>query len=48
MSADLTTSFRSQGGKILLRRIDLVTDGAVSELTGVVDLARWPEHDSTR
>jgi autotransporter translocation and assembly factor TamB len=43
MSADLTTNFRVQGGKIVLDRINLKTDGAVSELTGVVDMARWPE-----
>ncbi len=43
MSADLATTFRVQGGKIVLDRIDLTTDGAVSELTGVVDPSRWPE-----
>ena len=44
MAADLSTSFRiGAGGKIVLERIDLITDGAVSELTGVVDSARWPE-----
>ncbi len=43
MSADLTTNFRVQGGKVVLDRIDLTTDGAVSRMTGVVDTARWPE-----
>jgi translocation and assembly module TamB len=43
MSADLTTSFRVQGGKIVLDRISLKTDGAVSEMTGSVDPAQWPE-----
>jgi hypothetical protein len=43
MSAEMTTSFKVVDGKIQLDRIDLVTDGAVSELTGVVEPARWPE-----
>lgn len=43
MSADLATSFRVQGGKIVLDRINLKTDGAVSEMRGIVDPARWPE-----
>jgi len=43
MSADMSTTFRVVDGKILLDRIDLVTDGARSQLTGVVDAARWPE-----
>ena len=43
MSADLFTTFKVQGGKIVLDRIELTTDGAESELTGVVDTTRWPE-----
>jgi hypothetical protein len=43
MSAALTTSFKVQGGKILLDNMNLITDGANSDLTGVVDAARWPE-----
>lgn len=43
MWANMSTSFTIQGGKVLLDEIDLETDGAVSELTGTVDLARWPE-----
>ena len=43
MSADLFATFKVQGGRIVLDRIDLTTDGAESELTGVVDTARWPE-----
>ena len=43
MTAEMATSFKIQGGKIVLDNIDLVTDGAVSELTGVVDAGRWPE-----
>jgi hypothetical protein len=43
MSADLRTSFRIVDGKIVLDRSYLTTDGAESEITGEVDLARWPE-----
>jgi hypothetical protein len=43
MAADMTSSFKIQGGEVIFDRIDLVTDGAVSALTGRVDLARWPE-----
>jgi hypothetical protein len=43
MSASLSTSFTVQDGKILLEDIALSTDGAESELTGIVDTARWPE-----
>ncbi|HUE90118.1 MAG TPA: translocation/assembly module TamB domain-containing protein [Vicinamibacterales bacterium] len=43
MSASLSTSFKVQDGKILLEEIELSTDGAESELTGIVDTARWPE-----
>lgn len=43
MAADLFATFKVQGGRIVLDRIDLTTDGAESTLTGVVDTARWPE-----
>jgi hypothetical protein len=43
MWANLSTSFKIQAGKVLLDRIDLTTDGAVSVLSGTVDLTRWPE-----
>ncbi len=43
MAADLTTNFKIQGGKIVLDRINLITDGARSEITGIVDAGRWPE-----
>lgn len=42
MRADMSTSFRIDGGRVVLERIDLVTDGADSFLTGEVDIARWP------
>ena len=43
MRADLSASFRIDGGKLEFDRMDLMTDGARSQLTGVVDLGRWPE-----
>ena len=43
MSAALSTSFRVQDGKIVLEDTTLSTDGAESELTGIIDAARWPE-----
>ena len=43
MGAEMSTRFKVQNGKIVLEDIDLITDGAKSELTGVVDAARWPE-----
>ncbi|MBI2829103.1 MAG: translocation/assembly module TamB domain-containing protein [Acidobacteria bacterium] len=43
MRADMSTTFRIVGGKVVLDRIDLTTDGAESLLTGQVDVARWPE-----
>src|SRR5512137_2236705 len=43
MAADLRTWFRLDGGKVLLDRIELDSDGATSRLTGVVDIANWPE-----
>jgi hypothetical protein len=43
MRADMTSSFKIEGGKVLFDRIDLITDGARSAVTGHVDLARWPE-----
>ncbi|HEX4914193.1 MAG TPA: translocation/assembly module TamB domain-containing protein [Vicinamibacterales bacterium] len=43
MTASLSTSFKIVDGRIVMERIDLLTDGAVSQMTGVVDMARWPE-----
>jgi hypothetical protein len=43
MRADMRTTFRIVGGRVVLDRIDLTTDGAQSLLTGQVDLTRWPE-----
>ena len=43
MRADMTSSFTIEGGKVLFDRIDLLTDGATSVVTGEVDFTRWPE-----
>lgn len=43
MRADMSTTFRISEGKILLDRINLQTDGAQSQMTGIVDMRRWPE-----
>ncbi len=41
--ADMQTAFKIDGGKVILDRIDLKSEGATSAVTGFVDLARWPE-----
>jgi hypothetical protein len=43
MRADMSTTFHIVDGKVVLDRIDLRTDGSRSQLTGEVDLTRWPE-----
>src|SRR5262249_43422585 len=43
MRADMATRFKIDGSNVVLDRIDLPTDGAKSDVTGVVDLSRWPE-----
>ncbi|MGH9219277.1 MAG: hypothetical protein ACRD1W_08240, partial [Vicinamibacterales bacterium] len=43
MTADLSASFKIVDGRIVMDRVDLITDGAVSQMTGVVELAKWPE-----
>ncbi len=43
MRADMSTDFHIDGGKVILDRIDLLTDGARSAVTGEVDFTRWPE-----
>jgi hypothetical protein len=43
MSADLVASFKLDSGKLVFDRIGLETDGAVSTMSGVVDMAKWPE-----
>jgi hypothetical protein len=43
MTADLNAAFDLVDGKIVFNRIDLITDGAVSQITGVIEPATWPE-----
>jgi hypothetical protein len=43
MSADMVASFKIDRGNIVLDRIDLTSDGAVSSASGVVQMAKWPE-----
>jgi hypothetical protein len=43
MTADMSIAFRFADGKIVMDKIDLITDGAVSKMTGVADMANWPE-----
>ncbi|HXT69574.1 MAG TPA: translocation/assembly module TamB domain-containing protein [Vicinamibacterales bacterium] len=45
MSTDFTTRFQLQGAKVLLKHIDLVTDGARSHVNGYVNFANWPEQE---
>jgi hypothetical protein len=43
MSARARGSFKLQGTQVHFDRLELVTDGAVTDVTGMVDMARWPE-----
>jgi translocation-and-assembly-module (TAM) inner membrane subunit TamB-like protein len=43
MRADMVTTFHIIDGKVVLDALDLKTDGAHSQLTGIVDLRNWPE-----
>src|SRR5258705_10821367 len=43
MRADMSTTFRIVDGTIVLDRIDLQTDGAKTQLTGVAEMRKWPE-----
>ena len=43
MAAAMSTRFTLDGPRVLLRHIDLTTDGAVSHVNGLVDFSRWPE-----
>jgi translocation and assembly module TamB len=43
MTAAMTADFTVADGKIVMDRINLTTDGAVSDMTGVVELRNWPE-----
>ncbi len=41
--ANMRSRFNMQGGRVRFDRIDLLTDGARSIVTGDIDLGRWPE-----
>jgi translocation-and-assembly-module (TAM) inner membrane subunit TamB-like protein len=41
--ADMETAFKIDGGKVILDRIALKSEGATSAVTGYVDVAHWPE-----
>jgi len=43
MTTAMKADFRVEGGNLHFERISLTTDGAESSITGVADLARWPE-----
>jgi hypothetical protein len=43
ITADAYATFKVDGGQLVMDRIDMVTDGAVSQMTGVIDIPRWPE-----
>jgi hypothetical protein len=43
MAAELNAAFKLADGKIIFERIDLTTDGAVSQIAGVIEPAKWPE-----
>jgi hypothetical protein len=43
MRAAMTAGFKFVNNQIVFEKIDLLTDGAESRLTGVADLPNWPE-----
>jgi hypothetical protein len=43
MRADMTSAFTIDGSLVKFHDLDLVADGSVSQVTGSVDLGRWPE-----
>lgn len=43
MGAELNAAFKLADGKIIFERIDLITDGAVSQISGEVNPAVWPD-----
>jgi TamB, inner membrane protein subunit of TAM complex len=42
-SVDMDSTFSLNGGNVHFDRMDLISDGARSKVTGDVDLGRWPE-----
>jgi hypothetical protein len=47
MGASMEAGFKMDGSLMRLHRINLKTDGAATDLTGVVDFARFPEQTYT-
>lgn len=43
MAANLEAEFKVQGSQVIFEHMDLTTDGARSDVTGSVDMGRWPE-----
>ena len=43
MSARARGSFKLDGTKVVFDRLELVTDGAATDVTGMVDMGNWPE-----
>jgi autotransporter translocation and assembly factor TamB len=43
MWAQMRGHFKIDGSKLFFDRIDLITDGATSAVTGTTDMAHWPE-----
>jgi len=43
MTASMGATFRVENGRIVFDRMQLLTDGTVSDVTGELDIARWPE-----
>ena len=43
MTASLGATFKVVNGQVVFDRMLLITDGTVSDVTGVVDIAHWPE-----
>ncbi len=43
MTANMDASYKLDGGRVDLTRIDLTMDGFTSRVTGEVDLLNWPE-----
>ena len=43
MRTDMAGDFTLDGGLVTFSRLELISDGSRSEVTGTVDLGRWPE-----
>lgn len=43
MSARARGSFRLDGAKVVFDQLELLTDGAATDVTGTLDMGRWPE-----